>query len=437
LGQSQVIKEWILSIDAYDVIWIGRKAMLRRLAVKNFKSLLDVTVEFPRLAVFFGPNAAGKSNLLEAVQILSRIGTSRTLSDALSKPIRGYPVEAFTFPEGGLPAMLSQKTACFALEADLGIGKDRYRYRVGVAIQPQSGNLTVNDEYLTALSRRGEPKGNPSIERVENQLRVRRKSKPAHPRQEPLGLNHTLLSDQRFSGVDYRDIERSRAELERWRIHYLDPRVAMRSAKSPADVRDIGVLGEDIAPFLYRLRGEDEKRFAAVKRTLRSLIPSVEDLTVDLDERRGTLDIQVRQYGSDFSSRIISEGTLRVLALCAIGANPWGGSLVAFEEPENGVHPRRLELIARLLTSLAIDQGRQVIVTTHSALFCDAILKQARDYPNDITLLNVRRGARGTEVHPFDLSGPLFSNAQIAESLTAPTEDGIFEGLILRGMLDE
>jgi predicted ATPase len=250
-------------------------------------------------------------------------------------------------------------------------------------------------------------------------------------------LNHALLSDQRLGGAEYRAIEHCRKELERWRIHYLDPRVAMRSAKSPADVRDIGVLGEDIAPFLYRLRGEDEKRFAAVKRTLRSLIPSVEDLTVDLDKRRGTLDIQVRQYGTDFSSRIISEGTLRVLALCAIGANPWGRSLVAFEEPENGVHPRRLELIARLLTSLAIDQGRQVIVTTHSALFCDAILKQARDYPKDIILLNVRRGPNGTEVHPFNLSAPLFSHVQIAESLTAPTEDGIFEGLILRGMLDE
>jgi predicted ATPase len=411
--------------------------MLSRLVVKEFKSLLNVTVEFPRLTVLFGPNAAGKSNLLEAVQTLSRIGTSRTLSDALAEPIRGYPVEAFAFPPDGLPALLSQEAARFSLEADLGVGKDRYRYRVAVGIQPQSGSLTVQDEYLVALGKRGEPKGTPSIERVENQLRVRRKSKPAHPRQEPIGLNHALLSDQRLGGVEYRAIERSRKELERWRIHYLDPRVAMRSAKSPADVRDIGVLGEDVAPFLYRLRGEEGKRFAAVRRTLRSLIPSVEDLTVDLDKRRGTLDIQVRQNGTDYSSRIISEGTLRVLALCAIAANPWGGSLLAFEEPENGVHPRRLELIARLLTALAIDQERQVIVTTHSPLFCDAILKQAREYPEDLALLNVRRGPAGTEVQPFEAAGPLFTEAQIAESLSAGTEDGLFEGLMLRGMLDE
>ena len=61
--------------------------MLRRLAVKGFKSLADVEVDFPRLTVFFGPNAAGKSNLLDAIQALSRIGTCRTIADALSERV--------------------------------------------------------------------------------------------------------------------------------------------------------------------------------------------------------------------------------------------------------------------------------------------------------------------------------------------------------------
>ncbi len=394
-------------------------------------------VRFPRLTVLFGPNAAGKSNLLEAVQALSRLGTSRTLSDAFSGPIRGYPLEAFAFPPGGLPALLKKPTASFSLDAGLDTGKEQYRYRIAVDIHPGSGGLAVRDEYLATLTRKGEPKGNPSIEQKDGQLRVRRTSKPAHPRQEPLGLNHTLLSDPRLSGLEYRSVETCRAEFEGWRIYYLDPRVAMRSARPPADVRDIGVLGEDIAPFLYRLRAEHPKHFAAVKRALRSLIPSVEDLNVDLDEKRGTLDLQVKQSGADFSSRIISEGTLRVLALCASAANPWARGLMAFEEPENGVHARRLELIARLLTSLAIDQGRQVIVTTHSALVCDAVLRQARSHMDDVAMLSVRRSRDGTEVVEFDPAGPLFQDAEMAAALTAATEDGVFEKLMLRGMLDE
>ncbi|MBI1995896.1 MAG: AAA family ATPase [Deltaproteobacteria bacterium] len=413
--------------------------MLKKLIVKGFKSLEDVAVEFPRMAVLFGPNAAGKSNLLDAIQALSRIGTSRTLSDALSEPIRGYPIEAFAFPAGGLAALLSQTRASFSLETvlDVGIEHFLYNYRFSVEIQPGSGSVSVQDEYLVTLGKRGEPKGNPSIERVEDQLRIRRKSKPANPRRENVGQNYAILSDPRWSGVEYRAIERCRNELSGWRTYYLDPRVAMRSARPPSDVRDIGVLGEDIAPFLYRLRAEQPKRFDAVKRTLRSLIPSVEDLTVDLDKKRGTLDILVRQGGKEFSSRIVSEGTLRVLALCALTVNPWSGSLLAFEEPENGVHPRRLELIVQLLSSLAVDSGRQIVVTTHSPLFCDAVLKLAKQQPKEIALLRVRQGGQGTEIVPFSVSAPLFKDLEIAEALTTGTEDGLFESLILRGMIDE
>ena len=411
--------------------------MLSQLTVKGFKSLDEVSVKFPRLTVLFGPNTAGKSNLLDAVQALSRIGTSRTLSDALSEPIRGYPVEAFAFPKGGLAELLSMKRSYFELEAFLDVGKNRYRYRVQVEIQLESGGLAVKDEYLTTLTARGESKGNPSIERVADQVRIRRKSKPANPRKEPVGLNYSILSDPRLGGAEYRAIEVIREELSGWRVYYLDPRVAMRTPKPPTDVRDIGVLGTDIAPFLYRLRADKPKYFEMIKRTLRSLIPSIDDIVVDLDKRRGTLDIHIQQNGKQFSSRIISEGTLRVLALCAIVVNPWSGSLLAFEEPENGVHPRRLELIAELLISLAIEQRRQVIVTTHSPLFCDAALKLSRSHPSDIVLMNVRRGANGTEVHPFDVTGPLFKDQEIARALTAGTEDGLFESLMIRGMLDE
>ena len=411
--------------------------MLKRLMIRGFKSLNDVTVSFPRLAVLFGPNAAGKSNLLDAIQALSRIGTERTLADALSEPIRGYPIEAFTFPSGGLVELLSRDAAQFSLEADIMAAKERYRYRVAVEIKPESGRLTTVDEYLVLLTTKGEPKGRPAIERVEDNLHIRRKSKPAHPRQEPIGLNHTLLSDPRLGGVEYRWLEKVRKELADWRTYYLDPRVAMRTARPPSDVRDVGVLGENIAPFLYKLRAEYPKHFDTIVRTLRSIIPSVESLDVDLDKRRGTLDLLVRQGGTDYSSRIISEGTLRVLALCAIAVNPWGGSLLAFEEPENGVHPRRLELIAQLLLSLALEGNRQVIVTTHSPLFCDAVLKVARSKPDEVGLFNVRRVNRLTQIKSFDVTGPLFKDKEIAKALTSETEDGLFESLILRGIIGE
>ena len=121
--------------------------MLRHLRVSGFKSLDECPGGSSPPDCPVWPNAAGKSNLLDAVQALSRIGTSRTMSDALSEPIRGYPIKAFAFPPGGLAALLSMKESRFKLEADLEIDRDRFRYRVEVAIQPESGSLSVTDEY--------------------------------------------------------------------------------------------------------------------------------------------------------------------------------------------------------------------------------------------------------------------------------------------------
>jgi len=412
--------------------------MINAISIFGFKSFANVeNLELPRLAVLFGPNTAGKSNFLDAVQALSRIGTSRTLADALQDPIRGYPIETFAFPPGGLPELLTEESAEFTLRATLSVGKDQYEYRISVGIVPVTGTVHVRDEYLGALTSKGSVKGNPLIEKVDSELRIRRKSKPAHPRTEPVELNHSLLSDLRLSGTEYRGIEKCRGELLGWRMYYLDPRVAMRRAAPPSEVYDIGLLGENIAPYLYRLQKEDRKHFDAVRRLLRTLIPSVEQLDVDLDKRRGTLDITIQQDGIAYSSRIISEGTLRILALCAIAVNPRPAPVMAFEEPENGVQPRRLELIADLLTSLALDQDCQLIVTTHSPLFCATMIKKSRSNPGKIGLFQVRRGENGTDIKPFGVTGPLFEDAEIAKALAGRGEEGVFEGLALRGMLDE
>jgi hypothetical protein len=236
-----------LSVDGIksaEAVWAGARAeevttMLSRLQVQGFKSLEDIELEFPRLTVLFGPNTSGKSNLLEAILALSRLGISRTVSEALSAPIRGYPIEMFNFPREGLAGLLKREESGLRLEVDLTLEseRERFRYAVEIQIQSRSGNLVVTDEYLTALTAKGEPRGNASLQRVDGQIRIRRKSKPAPPREEPCGLNHTLLSDPRLSGPEYRAIERCRQGRERWRIYYLDPG---RHANRQAAPRGLG-----------------------------------------------------------------------------------------------------------------------------------------------------------------------------------------------------
>ncbi len=420
--------------------------MLRRIAIGGFKSLVDVELDLPRLVVLAGPNAAGKSNMLDAIQMLARAGTQRTLGDALSEPIRGFPVEAFTFPPGGLPELLRAHTAQFTIAADLEIpsvnGGDvtRASYRLGVDIDPDTGVLSLADEHLTKATKQWGPKDNPRIDVIDNEVNVRRVGGGGRPWHEPLGVNHTYLSDTRLSGPSFSLFDAVRDELASWRTHYLDPQTAMRRNAPPREVPDIGVSGEHLAPFLYGLKTRHEEAFSAVRRALRAVIPAVTGLDVDLDTKRGTLDIQIEQDGTTFSSRVISEGTLRVLALCAISVTATRG-LIAFEEPENGVQPQRLDRVAELLTSVARRGGAQIVVTTHSPGFVAAMLTRVRESADLVGLFSVGRGGRGTTVRRLDgsglLGGPsLWDDAAIDELLSDPDDQDKVAALVRRGWLD-
>jgi predicted ATPase len=417
-------------------------AVLNRFRVTGFKSLNGLDLTLPRLAVLFGPNSSGKSNVIDALQALARLATERTLKEALAEPIRGYPVEAFTLPRGGLPALLRQDQAGFELQADItttvgSTAGQHFGYRIGVGIHPPTSSLRVTDEFLVRLTKKGDHALSPRIEPVDGgRLAVRRLTQPGQPRHEPLGGAHSQLSDARFSGSMYPDFERLRAEFGGWRAYYLDPRVAMRHPAPPSDTSDIGVLGENIAPYLFVLKNSYPKHYAAVGRAVRAIIPSISSVDVDLDDKRGTLDINIVQDGIPYSSRVVSEGTLRVLALCAIAVNPRPASLVAFEEPENGVHPRRIEAIADLLTSLVASGQTQLIVTTHSAVFAGAMLRRRHETPGLIDLFTCTRDGSLTRVRPLHDLGLLFGDKQIADALSEPDEDRMLTTLLLEGWVD-
>ena len=414
--------------------------MLTDVHIKGFKSLADLKTPLHPLTVVFGPNAAGKSNFLEALLLLSRLVTERTVAEALSPPVRGLPLEAFHLPATGLKGLLEQKSAALSIEARLNLPRSKERkraqsltYRVACNLRPSSGAVGLSDEFLSS----GNASSKPRIEREGDQLILRQSSGGGHPIHEPLPANHTQVSNPRWSGNRYPLLDAVREELAAWRVYYLDPRDAMRSEQGPREVPDIGVRGESIAPFLFRLK-QDERlkgRFDAVRRGLQQVIPGIEGLDVDLDERRGTLDVRITQGGTEYSSRIISEGTLRVLALCAITADPWGHSLVAFEEPENGVHPRRIEVIAQMLNKIARQPDRQVVVTTHSPTFVREALMLRRAHPEHVGLLVCGREGNATTLRPLEDPRELFEDEAIRESLSGDEDATMVTSMLERGWL--
>ncbi len=417
--------------------------MIERLHVRGFKSLQDTSVELSPLTVIFGPNAVGKSNLLEAMIALSRLATEHTVQEALRAPLRGRPLEMFSLPADGLAGQVNRDHADFSIEAVLrhaerdGRPELLQRYLVACSIRPDTGELRVLDECLQNLHAGGKPKGLARIGRDEagGPLLVRR-DRTGRSAIEPGPLNHTLVSNRQYGEASHASIARLRTELAAWRLHYLDPRDRMREDQPPAEVEDIGVLGESVAPFLNRLQHSPEHQplFKGIQRAVRAVIPSIHSLEVVMD-KQGLLDIEIEQDGRKLSSRVISEGTLRVIALCCIAVNPWHRSLVAFEEPENGVHPRRIEQIAALLVNMLRVPGRQVVVTTHSPTLVREIAQLAEGR-TDVRLLTCHQDATGTGFELFDPT-PILREHNIDRGFDDKgLRQSAIEAMATRGWLD-
>ena len=436
--------------------------MLRRIHIKGYKSLRDVEVNLSPLTLLFGPNAAGKSNFLDSLQLLSKMATSQTLTEAFDPPYRGKPLESFTFGEGGLRGLMEQERLIFSIEADLhlsdavveavnrqiqdmrrpsGEGRSEssgnsparvrerdLRYRVEIEMVPRSGFLRVTDEYLAALNSKGDPTGSrkPFIERQGERIHLRLEGQ-AHPTQYERYLDRTILSMPHYP-PHYPHLVAARRELESWHFYYFEPRERMRAANPVKEVRHIGLMGEELAAYLNTLKAMEPKQFNAVEKALHTLLPDIDGIEISLSDI-GEVELQLKENGIAIPSRVVSEGTLRLLGLLALNGAGGAPSLVGFEEPENGVHPRRIELIAEFLNTRRRVGATQYIVTTHSPILPDMI-------PDDCLFVAQRKG-RCTQIYPFTHWGPLWRRVGIDKSLDDDRQDWLpVSKRILRGDFD-
>jgi len=419
--------------------------MIRRIKIENYKSLKQAEVPLKPLTVIFGPNAAGKSNLFDALNLVSRLVTCKNLKEAFEGH-RGLPLESVHYQKGSLADLLKKDTHRLAFEADVEISDavaneagqriqdlrkgideqnepggeksritERFlRYNVELEIQSRSGVMRVMNERLSALRKNGEGEKarNAFIEKVGHKLSLRMEGQ-AHPTMHEVGLDYTIASTPLYA-PHYPHLTAFREEMSRCRFYYLEPRSLMREANAIADVTALGPRGEELAAFYHTLSLRNPKQFDALKLTAKQLLPRLKNLDVERTEK-AELYLRVWEDDASYSNRLISEGTLRVLGLLAVLSPSSGSTTIGYEEPENGVHPRRLRNIAELLINAA-DGSRQILINTHSPTL--------PSYFQNENLLVCSRTDSATEFIPFDTLGEIFRPHEIAKHL----EDQIVRG---------
>jgi predicted ATPase len=302
------------------------------------------------------------------------------------------------------------------------------RYRVEVEMLPKKGILRVTDEYLAALNEAGEPtrKRKPFIERQGDKLHLRLEGQ-AHPTYFDLRLDHTILSMSHYA-PHYPHVVAAKREIASWLFFYFEPRERMRSSNPVKEVRHIGLMGEDLAAFLNTLKALNRAQFGSIERSLRTMMPSIEGIEVEVSDL-GEVELRLKENGVAIPARVLSEGTLRLLGLLALDGAEERPSLVGFEEPENGIHPRRIELVSRLLKARAAQGHSQYVVTTHSPTLSDLLPEAA--------LMVVRRSGRLTTIEPLKHWGPLGHRTAVDTALNDAEADELYVSeRILRGDFD-
>ena len=128
--------------------------------------------------------------------------------------------------------------------------------------------------------------------------------------------------------------------------------------------------GENLAQVLLSVRNELPRRvFNSIENTLKQGIKEVEELKTPLTEEGETyVAIMEKGFSKPFDHHQVSDGMLKLLAYI-VAVNLPNTNLVCFEEPENFVHPRLLELILEILR----ESGKQVVLSTHSPYILDHV----------------------------------------------------------------
>lgn len=425
--------------------------MLTRLEVDGFKNLLGFAVDFGPFTCIAGPNAIGKSNVFDAIQFLSLLADKTFIEAAAELRTPGAPSAdlASIFYDGATPGARMTFGAEFIVDRHVSddFGRDAeptatfLRYDLELEYVP-AGTAEMKGEHIRLVKeelnyitqgaatqrlrwehsksafrdqvlmnrRRGAQyisttvDGNTRIINVHQDGGSRGQTRKSPADRAP----RTVVSTTSTS--DDPTVLAARREMQRWRILALEPSALRRpdSMNEPDMMTETGMhLPAALRRILAR-RGPDA--LAAVTSTAAALT-DVRSVNVDLDPQRQTLTLRASvRSGPDLPARSLSDGTLRFLALSIMANDPDYTGLICMEEPENGIHPARIEVMAELVRSVAVDPTeppgddnpmRQVIVNTHSPRYVMA--QHAADLLFAENATVVRSGQKATTMRLLPL----------------------------------
>ncbi len=326
---------------------------LDKISVQGFKSIKELKdFELNKLNVFIGGNGAGKSNFIEIFRLL------RAMVD---QKLGGYVIE-----HGGADGFLfNGPKVTPELSMHFRFGKNDYRF----TLKP-----SVEEKFVIKLEEQKYDMGSwrtIGSDRFESAL-VEAKDEEGIWTQRGVGYYvHSAISN--------------------WVVYHFHDTSAtapMRRYEIVEHNRTLWPDASNIAPFLLKLRASKPDAYQKIIDTIRLVMPFFDDFLLNprVFGEAEKVRLTWTQKGSDYPMQPyhLSDGSIRFICLATALLQPELPSTIVIDEPELGLHPYAIEVLAELVRE-ASDQT-QVIISTQSPALVDYFV------PNEVVVVNRKEG---------------------------------------------
>ena len=306
-------------------------ASINQIKISGFKSIREAKLDLEPLNVLIGPNGAGKSNFIGVFKLLHRI---------IEQHLGVYVAE-----QGGANAFLHfgrKRTPKITLEFEFFGGKNSY----GCELAPNVVDGLFFQHEWCGFSGRVASLGK------------------GH------GESQLLEAGGEAGDEQFAQYALIASHLTRCHFYHFHDTSASAGVKQTQEVSDNRFVRDDasnLAAFLYQLRQTSKSSYDQIVGAVRMVAPFFEDFTLAPSKLNpDKIRLEWKEKGSDdyFNASALSDGTLRFICLATLLLQPSLPSVVLIDEPELGLHPSAITLLAELLRSAS--RRSQVIVSTQS-----------------------------------------------------------------------
>ncbi len=287
------------------------KRQLDALTIKGFKSIQSLEdFKLTNLNIIVGENGAGKSNFISFFKLLQSLNDNR--------------LQSFVRNNGGARGLLfkgQKKTKAMEFKAQFG------KQHIQFQLVPTPENSCVLD----------------SEDQTEHEVR--------EPSPHPYG----------------------NPSLQIYHFHDTSPTSGMRHYEIVQDHKKLRPNGDNIAPFLLMLQNEYPRVYQSILHAVRVVIPFFDTFLLEprISGPREEVNVSWIQKESDYPMQPyqLSDGSLRFICLATALLQPNPPTTIVIDEPELGLHPGAIEVLAELIECAA--QKTQIIIATQSPLVID------------------------------------------------------------------